>query len=485
VVSLSLRRLPYTLRMMEDRSQQLNAATVNTSGKSVVYIMSRDQRLTDNHALLFAQQHALELKLPLLIVFNFVVVTSRSKEQYQFMIEGLSELEQAALELNIPVLFVATNTKGLVSTVSKLDPAAVFFDFSPLVGPTRLRKTIADQLAVACFVIDTHNIIPTWVASDHQEFAAHTFRPKVHKKLAHYLQEPALLQAHPYKYSKLPSATLSDATSKVLQQVQSCGITIHPKPGEKAALKHLQEFISQRLENYALNRNDPAKDGLSGFSPYLHFGQVSSLRIALEVLKAANSEPLLFAEAKMPAAGDQPSARDGMNALFEEMIVRKELSDNFCLYAKNYTDFSSVPAWASTTIHDHKSDKREFVYNHNQWEQAQTHDPAWNAAQNQLLATGKIHGYMRMYWAKKMLEWSASPEDALADCIYLNDKYSIDGGDPNGYVGILWSIAGLHDRPWTERPVFGKVRYMNYGGLKRKFDIESYTAKWNTQTNLL
>ena len=184
----------------------------------------------------------------------------------------------------------------------------------------------------------------------------------------------------------------------------------------------------------------PIVDGTSNLSPYLHYGQISSLRVALEVLNHVKKDPLLFKEARLSSAGETPSNEDGMNALFEEMIVRKELSDNFCFYAKSYTTFSSVPAWANNTLQTHASDRREHTYTKKQWEEATTHDPAWNAAQIQLKKCGKIHGYMRMYWAKKLLEWSETPQDALETAIYLNDHYSIDGGDPNGYVGILWSI---------------------------------------------
>lgn len=176
----------------------------------------------------------------------------------------------------------------------------------------------------------------------------------------------------------------------------------------------------------------------------------------------------------MAQAGDTPKKIDGINALLEEMIVRKELADNFCFYNPHYDRLEGAKEWAQTTLNDHRNDPREFIYTKQQFEHAQTHDPAWNAAQLQLRSSGKIHGYMRMYWAKKILEWSETPEGAIATAIYLNDHYSIDGGDPNGYNGIMWSIAGVHDRPWTERDVFGKIRYMNYAGLKRKFDIQSY-----------
>jgi deoxyribodipyrimidine photo-lyase len=448
--------------------------------------MSRDQRLNDNHALLITQEQAIKLKLPIVIIFNFHVSSHRSREHYQFMIDGLSQLVDSAREMNISVLFFTDSVTELANHIKKLDPAAVYFDFSPLDGPTKVRRTIADALNVSCYEVDTHNVIPAWVASDHQEFAAHTFRSKVHKNLANYLAEPPKLIKHPFTFTtKTQGINLDEVSKQVMPKIEPCGINVAATSGESAAHAHLKQFISSKLKTFALQRNDPSQDGLSGLSPYLHFGQISSLRVALEVLKNSSSEPLLFNESRLANTGDQPSLTDGMNALFEEMIVRKELSDNFCLYTKSYRDPSGAPAWAQTTLKEHAADTREFIYSRDQWEVSATHDPAWNAAQNQLRSTGKIHGYMRMYWAKKMLEWSVSLEAALADCIYLNDKYSIDGGDPNGYVGILWSIAGLHDRPWTERPVFGKVRYMNYAGLKRKFKIESYIERWTNQTTLI
>jgi len=182
---------------------------------------------------------------------------------------------------------------------------------------------------------------------------------------------------------------------------------------------------------------------------------------------------------KLASPGDIPSVYDGVNALLEEMVVRKELADNFCFYEKNYLSLTAGPDWAQKSLASHSLDIREYAYSRDQLENAQTHDLSWNAAQNQMRKSGKMHGYMRMYWAKKILEWSETPETALAHCIYLNDTYSIDGGDPNGYVGILWSIAGLHDRPWFDRPIFGLVRYMNEGGLMRKYDVAAYQKQWN------
>lgn len=461
--------------MLPKRIRPLNDVAGVTDGESVLYVMSRDQRIQDNHALVAAQQTAHEKQLPLVVFFNLLTTRGvRAKEHFQFMLKSLEQVEASLAKLNIG--FVLKNGdahKNLETVVKDIKPVAIYFDFSPLAGPRKLRTTFATATHVPCYEVDTHNIIPAWVASDHQEFAAHTFRRKVHQNLSAFLVEPDPVVHHPYSPVHLGLASQEPD----LGHLQSNGSKLLHASGETEAYGQLSSFIDTKLDRFALDRNDPIKDGLSNLSPYLHFGQLSSLRVALAVLDATQQVPLLYKEARMASTGDQPSRNDGMNALFEEMIVRKELSDNFCLYSPSYTDFSGVADWAKETLDQHRHDKRNFVYTRTQWEAANTHDQAWNAAQKQMMQTGKMHGYMRMYWAKKMLEWSASPEDALADCIYLNDKYSLDGGDPNGYVGILWSIAGLHDRPWAERPVFGKVRYMNFGGLKRKFDIETYILK--------
>jgi deoxyribodipyrimidine photo-lyase len=327
-------------------------------------------------------------------------------------------------------------------------------------------------------VVDTHNIIPAWVVSDKQEFAAHTMRRKVHKYLEHYVKDPSTVKKHAYTNTSEPDGITFDQAYDFIQDIPANGTSIAHASGEKAGLKHLQSFIEKGLDTYAIDRNDPSKDRISNLSPYLHYGQVSSLRIALAMIIRLDVRPLLFEEARLIPASTAPSDIDGMNALLEEMVVRKELSDNYCLHNPQYLSIKGGPEWGQKTLDEHRDDPREFSYTREEWEAAKTHDDSWNAAQKQLMKTGKMHGYMRMYWAKKMLEWSATPEQALSDCIYLNDKYSIDGGDPNGFVGMLWSMTGLHDRPWTQRSVFGQVRYMNDGGLIRKFDIKQYQADW-------
>jgi len=220
------------------------------------------------------------------------------------------------------------------------------------------------------------------------------------------------------------------------------------------------------LSNYNQLRNDPAKSYQSTISPYLNHGFISAIRIVKEI-KNTNIDD------------------ENTKAFLEELIVRRELADNYCYYNINYNNFNGFHIWAKTTLNEHRFDKRDYVYSIEDWEKANTHDTAWNAAQLQLIEEGRMHGYMRMYWAKKILEWTESVEIAMETAIYLNDKYALDGRDPNGFTGIAWSIGGVHDRAWTQRNVYGKIRYMNYNGLKRKIDIKKYEDKYLLRANII
>ena len=449
------------------------------SGDSVVYVMSRDQRVQDNHVLLAAQDLAIAHNVPLYVLFVLHLQQSGSREHYDFMITGLQEVAASLQSHNILFVLRSGDTVEVVTDIVKeLDCGALYFDFNPLKNVRKAIKKISSLVDCQVTVVDTHNIIPLWVASDKQEFAAHTMRRKIHQHLSTFLVAPALVQLHPSAPRHVGSMSFDEARA-FINVIPNSGIIIGHKPGEKAAQIHLAKFLENSLTQYALRRNDIASDCQSGLSPYLHFGQISSLRVAIETMDHAKQPPLLCEINKLAQASGQPSILDGMNALFEEMIVRKELSDNFCFYNESYDSLAGAPEWGRATLAKHATDLRDFLYTTEQWEAAETHDDAWNAAQTQLLKSGKIHGYMRMYWAKKILEWSVSPKEALKTAIYLNDKYSVDGGDPNGYVGILWSIAGLHDRPWVERSVYGTTRYMNAAGLRRKFDLDTYIRKWS------
>lgn len=475
--SITWRRIRYYCHMTDER--QLVVQKREFRGKSVVYVMSRDQRAHDNHALLAAQAFALAHKVPLYVLFVLKNVKGRSREHYTFMLDGLKGVsDELALHNIVFVLRSGEARTEIMRFATETSCGALYFDFNPLAHARTLIDETSRLFSGFVAVVDTHNIIPAWIVSEKQEYAARTMRTKVHKRLEMFLVPPPQLQKHPFTASEVASLSFNEAVAYV-HTVSLSGIVVDFISGESAAHERLEQFIAEDLGEYAWRRNDIAEDRQSGLSPYLHFGQISSLRVALNVMTTVGEIPLLFQQAKMTESSNTPNQADGMNTLFEEMIVRKELSDNFCLYNQSYLSLEGAPEWGRVTLAKHAADHRDFLYTTEQWEAAVTHDPAWNAAQLELTTCGKIHGYTRMYWAKKILEWSASPEEALKTAVYLNDKYSVDGGDPNGYVGILWSIAGLHDRPWFERSVYGTIRYMNEAGLRRKFDLDAYIRRWS------
>ncbi len=425
--------------------------------------MSRDQRVADNHALLAAQQDALERENPLVVVVRiYLSVANRRQQHYRFMLNGLQQVEQRLSDLNVDLLLT---TDDLKDALAALDPAAVYFDFSPLRGPQAVRKRVARAATCPVYEVDTHNVVPVWLTSGKQEYAARTIRPKIHRYLGDYLVEPEPLEHHPYRLGPGPVNDWTTLASRIVA-ANPDAYTPPFESGEDAASVTLENFIQERLANYDGARNDPTLDGQSGLSPYLHFGHISSLRAVMAVRQVARERQ------------SDERVQTSANAFIEQVVVRKELADNFCYYNRNYDNWNGLPDWGKTTLHEHRNDPREFLYTLEEFEAAATHDDAWNAAQIEMLRTGKMHNYMRMYWAKKILEWTPAPDTAIEIAITLNDRYELDGYDPNGYANILWSIGGLHDRPWQERPVYGKVRYMNFNGLKRKFDVQAYVERW-------
>ncbi len=428
----------------------------------VIYWMSRDQRVHDNYALLYAQRLASDRKRPFGIVFNLVPdFLSSSFRQYDFMLKGLMELEKELKEYDIPFFLLSGNPENEIPQFIKSNNVSIIVtDFDPLKIKRKWKQEAGRNIQIPFYEIDAHNIIPCRYVSGRQEFAAHTLRPKIHKHLPEFLTEfPSI------KKMKNQEAFSADPVNwenvyKSIDVDKSPGIIDRIKPGEHSAHEILKEFLEVKFDKYARERNDPEKDVQSGLSPYLHFGQLSAQRAAVEVKKHG---------------GDPESEK----VFLEELIVRRELSDNFCFYNMNYDSVSGFPNWAKETLKQHRNDTREHTCTLKQFEDADTHEDLWNAAQKELTSTGKMHGYMRMYWAKKILEWTNSPEEALRTAIFLNDKYELDGRDPNGYAGCAWSIGGVHDRPWAEREIFGKIRYMNRNGAKRKFDIEAYIQKYN------
>jgi deoxyribodipyrimidine photo-lyase len=228
--------------------------------------------------------------------------------------------------------------------------------------------------------------------------------------------------------------------------------------GTSHAKKRFQAFLANGLENYDRHGNQPQTDDISHMSPYLHFGQISPLYLALAVMNVDRS------------------LADARDAFLEQLIIRRELAINFVYFTPGYDTFDVIPGWAKKTLADHESDPREYLYTPEQLTQAKTHDPYWNAAMMEMTHTGFMHNYMRMYWGKKILEWSSTPKQAYETTLTLNNRYFLDGRDPNSYTGVAW-LYGVHDRAWAERSIFGKVRYMAASGLERKCDISAYVDK--------
>ena len=440
----------------------------------VLYWMNRDQRINDNWALLFAQQLALESGAPLGIVFCLrrdLRRHSGTARMLDFMLAGLREVERNAAARDIGFLFIIGQPdKEIPALAQRLDAGAIVTDFSPLRTARRWRRAIAKYTSAAFYEVDTHNIVPCWVASDRREFAARTIRPKITRQLPRFLTEFPEVTRHPVKWTTSVQPTDWQSvrdTVKVDQRVRPVDWT---RPGETEGTRALARFSEERLASYEAFRNDPNEDGQSGLSPYLHFGQLSAQRVALQVNRAVKN-------AVKRSVKQDSASPEAARVFLEELIIRRELSDNFCFYNSEYDSFDAFPRWAQVTLARHARDNRPITYSAGQLESASTHDPLWNAAQNEMARTGKMHGYMRMYWAKKALEWSISADEALRVLIYLNDKYELDGRDPNGYAGIAWSVGGVHDRPWFDRPIFGAVRYMSARGAASKFDVTEYISK--------
>lgn len=437
--------------------------------QGVAYWMSRDQRVQDNWAFLYAQKLALKMEVPLYVCFclvpKFLEATIR---HYTFMLEGLREVEQECNNLNISFHLLLGYAKNVLPQFLKDNNiGGLVTDFSPLRTPTAWVNDVTAALPkdVPICQVDAHNIVPCWEASPKQEYGARFMRNKIHNQLSGYLTEFPPVFVHPYT-AETKSKAVDWATIETNLVVdRTVGPVDWAKPGTTAGFKTLESFCQERLKFFSADRNNPNKAALSNLSPWIHFGQISVQRCILTVKQYRSKY------------------KESVEAYIEEAIIRRELSDNYCYYNKNYDSIEGAHDWAKTTLKLHEKDKRTYVYTREQLEKGQSHDDLWNAAQIQMVVEGKMHGFLRMYWAKKILEWTSNPTEALETAIYLNDRYSLDGRDPNGYVGCMWSICGVHDQGWREREIFGKIRYMNYAGCRRKFEVAAFVRKY-TKTKL-
>jgi len=447
--------------MIESRIKKIENKEYITG--NVVYKLSREHRVHDNWALIYAYSIAKQNKVKLSVEY-----TLQDKHwdcayrTIKFMIDGLKEVEKNLRDLNIDfkIIYSKDSTKEFEKYCKQENIGLVVTDMSPL----REQNSWQDKfkLDTPIHIVDARNIIPVWVTSDKQEFAARTIRPKIYKKIDEYIDDFPKLSK--YEFNNIDKFSVNNF-EHILENFK-CERDVKDFTGkswiggESEANKTLQIFLDKRFLSYDENRNDAMTEGQSDLSPYINFGSISRQRIMLEVSK------------KFKTTLENP--------FLEELVVRAELSENFAYYNKNYDSLDGVADWAKKTLAKANTDKREYTYTLKQFERAETHDELWNAAQNEMLATGKMHGYMRMYWAKKIMEWTSSHKEAFDIAIYLNDKYNLDGWSPNGFVGVLWSIGGLHDRAWFPRPIFGNVRYMARSGCEKKFNVKKYIEKWNT-----
>lgn len=446
------------MTVQSQRIQHLNNRQI-AGGKYVLYWMQASQRTRYNHALNFAIGTANEAGLPLVVVFCLTgIFPEANSRHYTFMLEGLKDVARTLTTQNIQFAVYTGEPLSVLPDLAR-QAAVVVTDRGYLRIQRRWRESVARQLMVPLIQVESDVVVPVQTASNKEEWSAATLRRKLHAVWDKFLvlpDQPLLKNLTPVDLPGNP-----EVLNEIPPVIKRLGVTALTSPydwegGENAAAKQLETFIQKHLAGYATQRNDPNAGALSNLSPYLHFGQISPIAIAHAVLSTGETE--------------------AADAFLEELIVRRELSMNFVFYNALYDDFAGLPAWAQDTLNRHRFDTRSFVYDRDTLELAETHDPYWNAAQREMVITGKMHGYMRMYWGKKIIEWSASPEEAFQTALYLNNKYELDGRDPNGFAGVAWCF-GKHDRPWGEREIFGTVRYMNANGLKRKFDADAYVRR--------
>ncbi len=440
---------------MQERVRLLNSAPAHSGARYVLYWMQMNRRAANNHALEFAAQLAKDRDLPLVCYEGLDCEYPNANDRlHTFILEAVPETARRLRRRGIAYVFYLRRTpKDPADALYRLarDAAAVIADDYPTFVAARYNSSVPAKIGMPYYVVDASCVVPAGLIEKRQP-GAFTIRRHITKLLPRYLQpvEPV---------RRLRSISFrSDLHTEVTRQnvaalVASCAIdhSVSPSPvyrgGANEAERRLDTFVRERLPRYAAERNEPSARVTSGLSPYLHFGQISSVEVAL---RTAQSPEFL-----------------------DELIVRRELSFNFCRLAPEYDSLVSLPAWAQATLRAHARDRRPYLYSREALVAARTHDPLWNATQREMLAAGTIAPYYRMYWGKKIVEWSRTHAEALATMLYIHDRWALDGRDPNTYANCLWCF-GLHDRPFPERAVFGKIRYMSYEGMRRKTDIEAY-----------
>ncbi|HEY1659382.1 MAG TPA: deoxyribodipyrimidine photo-lyase [Candidatus Sulfotelmatobacter sp.] len=433
------------------------AGDPDPDGKCIVYWMQRAQRGSDNPALDVAIEAANELRMPVVVFLAPVPFYPRANlRHYRFLAEGIPDIADSLQSRNAGLVLRTFPKHNLLRFCDEVKPALVVGDENPMREPESWRQKAAKRLRIPLWTVDADLIVPSKLLEKAQ-YSAHIIRPRLQRRMPEYLvtsnnpsakirwRKPATLSSLAPHFDFTQDWKLS----RSVEPISNC------LGGSRQALRLLREFIKYKLPGYSSGRNKPELDHTSRLSPYLHFGHISPLTIALAVKRA-----------------DAPKA--DKEAFLDQLIIWRELSINFVRFNPDYDNFESAEPWAHRTLAKHARDRRSSIYTARQLENAETHDPLWNAAQMQMVTSGWMHNYMRMYWGKKVLEWTRTPAEAYRIAVDLNDKYELDGRDPNGYAGIAWSIVGKFDRPWFERPIFGQIRYMSAASTGKKFDSRKY-----------
>ena len=445
------------------RVQRLNDHAPRDDGEYVLYWMQQSQRAVHNPALTYGVEWANERGLPLIVVFGLMDdYPEANLRHYTFMLEGLRETQATLAEHGLRMI-VRHGSPDEVA-LSYADRAAmVVTDRGYLRHQKHWRSRVAREAACPVVQVEGDVVVPVETVTDKAEYAARTIRPKIHEHLERFLQLPdPPTPEHPSTALSVPEGLSLDDVSAVLDQLD-LEPSVRPvsplyRGGRSEAVRILDTFLTKHLDGYDGNRNQIQTSAVSHMSKYLHFGQISPVWLVQQIQKAGAPE-------------------DDIDSYVEEVVVRRELAMNHVHFRPDtYDAYECLPEWARESLSKHASDEREYVYDLDALERSDTHDPYWNAAMTEMRETGYMHNYMRMYWGKKILEWSPDPETAFERTLILNNRYFLDGRDPNSYANVAW-VFGLHDRGWKERPVYGKVRYMSKGGLERKADPDAYVEK--------
>ena len=445
---------------LETRISVMNDREVR-KGRYVLYWMQQSQRAEYNDALNIAIREANRAGLPLVVAFGLTdAYPEANLRHFRFMLEGLQDVEATLRQRGIGMVVRLGNPAEVALNLGH-DAALIVCDAGYMRHQREWRDKVAREADCRVLQVESDAVVPVAVVSDKAEYAARTIRPRINRHLERYLVLPRSPGLKHRANLRIPGLSLANI-GPILRRLNIDRV-VPPvdrffKGGTRQAKKRLRRFIQHHLAHYNDHRNQPQTDDISHMSPYLHFGQISPVYLALKIQEAREGQGIDRA------------------AYLEELIVRRELALNFVWFTPDYDRYACLPDWARKTLAEHAADARLHCYEREVLEAGKTHDPYWNAAMLEMRHTGFMHNYMRMYWGKKILEWSASPEEAFVTALYLNNKYFLDGRDPNSYAGVAW-IFGKHDRAWFERPIFGKIRYMAASGLERKCDIRGYVAK--------